>query len=177
MSPEDLATKILNDNSIQKAPIPVEEISAKYNLSIVSYDFGPSVSGALLIQEGNSVIGINPYDPPLRKRFTVAHELGHFLMHKKENTSIFIDKKNLLGLQIHFRNEESSTGDRKKEREANAFAAALLMPSFILKKELTQIINTNPDFTDEDIIKELSNKFEVSTIAMSYRLANLGYIE
>ena len=69
-----------------------------------------------------------------------------------------------------YRNLESSTGEVKKEREANAFAANLLMPEQFISNE----INNAPDNT-KNAIEYLANVFKVSEQAMTFRLANLGY--
>ena len=170
---EDAAKELLESLEITSLPIPIEKIASKLKLSVMPYEFGSSVSGALFVKNGVATIGINPTESKVRRRFTIAHELGHFLLHKNEQETLFIDKKVLFG---HFRDEESSTGERKKEREANAFAAALLMPTNILKKEIDNIFEDDHELTDEEAVKTLSNRFEVSQMAMSFRLSNLGIL-
>jgi Zn-dependent peptidase ImmA (M78 family) len=91
-------------------------------------------------------------------------------LHK--DTPLFVNKKGGLSSQIYHRNEESSTGEIRKEREANAFAAALLMPENLIED---QVFNCENTIDIDDLINDLAEKFDVSTQAMSFRLANLGY--
>jgi Zn-dependent peptidase ImmA (M78 family) len=70
-----------------------------------------------------------------------------------------------------FRNTESGSGTLREEREANRFAAALLMPA----AWIDQAIRENTLNLDDDLaVAELAEQFAVSTQAMSFRLANLG---
>lgn len=64
-------------------------------------------------------------------------------------------------------------GEIKQEREANAFAAALLMPKNMVLREV-QKFHFDLAGEDENMIKKLADKFEVSTQAMTYRIANLN---
>lgn len=111
------------------------------------------------------------YNPcPVRSRFSIAHELGHYLLHK-DSRSLFIDKRNFA---VYHRNELSSTGEDRLEIEANRFAAALLMPTDMLRNEITK---NDFDLGDEEVQSSLAKRFNVSTQAMAYRLASLGMFE
>lgn len=70
-----------------------------------------------------------------------------------------------------YRNNASSTGEVLIEREANAFAAAILMPKELIAQEINKLL----DGDALEIITKLSKKFGVSEQAMSFRLSNLGY--
>lgn len=161
---------ILKESGIHSPAIPVAKIVKNQGLGIMPYDFDDNISGALLVEgDSNATIGFNSSESEVRRRFTIAHELGHYLLHK--DSSIYYDRP-----QILFRDGNSSSGYDKKEREANRFAASLLMPKFMLTKSLEDERFRNPNSTDEKIIKNLSIKYKVSQIAMTYRLANLGHI-
>jgi len=69
-----------------------------------------------------------------------------------------------------YRNNASATGEIHKEREANAFAAALLMP-----KDLVANVIEKFKFNGDEMVKHLASEFNVSDQAMSFRLSNLGY--
>jgi Zn-dependent peptidase ImmA (M78 family) len=163
---EDITAKILAELGISELPIPVKKIAEMKGLIIHSYDLGENISGVLVINNNKGVIGLNPTESPVRKRFTIAHELGHYILHGGNKDSLFVDKE----FKVLFRDQSSSNGDHRQELEANAFAAAILMPADILKREIGQL---PLDLTDEDIIKSLAQKFEVSSIAMTYRISNL----
>jgi Zn-dependent peptidase ImmA (M78 family) len=73
------------------------------------------------------------------------------------------------------RNKASSAGTDLEELEANLFAAELLMPISLLEKDLEKIDVV--DLEDEAIVAKLAARYKVSTQAMTFRLANLGYLE
>ena len=107
----------------------------------------------ILVRSGQSCyVGINKNRPFTRKRFTLAHELGHFLLHGGER---FED-----------------TGDRQSvvERQADAFAAELLMPSPMVKQTFEALTNILPK---TDAIGELAWIYRVSREAMKNRLSEL----
>jgi Zn-dependent peptidase ImmA (M78 family) len=127
------------------------------------------VSGVLVVQDGRGVIGVNASDAPVRQRFTIAHECGHYELHK-ERMPVFIDKQFLRPMLAVFRDGKSSSGEDRLEREANAFAASLLMPEHLVLEEVSRL---RLDVEDDAAVDELARRFEVSRQAMSFRLANL----
>lgn len=165
---EDQTVSILRELNIITPPVPIEKVVSSNGVQIKPYDFGDDVSGALFVDQGISVIGYNPFEPPVRQRFTIAHEFGHLVLHQKQTKSkLFVDKK------ILYRNKDSSTGEMKQEREANTFAAAILMPAFMIYEEVKR---RGLQFIDEQSIKELSDTFKVSQQAMTIRLTNLDML-
>ncbi len=161
---EEEVLRILKDFGIKKLPIPIRKLARKLGLRINVHDLGEGISGVLVINNGIGTIGINESESEVRRRFTIAHELGHFLLHRK-NHDLFIDKQTVL-----FRNEESSKGDKIIERAANVFAANILIPRNLLVKEIK---DRKLIILDEDNVKKLAKTFNVSQIAMTYRLTNL----
>ena len=131
--------------------------------------FGDDVSGVLVVQDGRGVIGVNSAQAPVRQRFTIAHEIGHFEMHR-HRMPVFIDKQFLGPMFAVFRDGKSATGEDQREREANAFAAALLMPEPLVMRAVTHM---RADVQDDSVIEELARHFEVSRQAMTFRVANL----
>jgi len=177
---EQLTTQILQETQcFNQLPINIKEVAFKRGLTIKPHPLGEDregneISGVLVVKDGKGTIGYNKTHPKVRVRFTIAHEIGHYeLQHQRGG--LFVDKpKNHLSVQ--FRDNKSSTGEDIQEQEANAFAAALLMPAEKVKQELQK---TNFDLSDETdkALKKLANDFEVSTQAMAFRLANLGYLQ
>lgn len=113
-------------------------------------------------------IFIEMTDSPRRKRFTFAHELWHYFLHKEVligKGKVFVDteKAYVLFKQDDVNVEES---DKQQEAEANYFASELLMPEEVIKKAYEEIKSV-------DILSEI---FMVSSKAMRYRLINLGLI-
>jgi len=164
---EDLTSQILAKFDSNELPVPIRKIAEQLGIKIHSYDLGENISGVLVIKNDQGTIGINPTEQPVRQRFTIAHELGHYVLHKNSNESIFIDKE----YKVLFRDQRSSTGEDKREQEANAFAASILMPKKLL---VEQIQNHFFDLTDENAVKRLAKMFNVSVIAMTIRISNLS---
>lgn len=163
---EHKTSEILRELKITQTPIPIREIARQIGLTIRPYDWGDDVSGVLVIDQGKGTIGYDPTESSVRQRFTIAHELGHFILHGTKD-ELFVDKE----FKVMFRNQRSSTGELKREQEANAFAASILMPVDLL---VTEIENHAYDMTDESAIKKLAKIFDVSQLAMTYRIANLN---
>lgn len=173
--------KILDDAGINTAPVDVEELAKKFSIKVTYEDFDNSddISGMLYREEdGPALIVINSTHPVNRKRFSIAHELGHYFLHTGE---LFVDRLERVNAKNkktskHFRNAKSSLAIDKKEIEANSFAANLLMPTPFIHKAISELLDRFDDITAEDVIKNLCQDFQVSQSAMSYRLENLGII-
>lgn len=145
-------------------PVEPERIAEALGVKVVAAPPTHSgLSGALIITEkGSPVILYNRNDPPARRRFTMAHELGHYLMHTSEGQ-----------VQVLFRDDRSSRGTSIREIQANAFAAALLMPEHAIRARVKKPIT--PIQSDE--VDEFAEVFGVSSQAMGYRLIDLGLYE
>jgi Zn-dependent peptidase ImmA (M78 family) len=132
---------------------------------------GEGVSGMLVIENGRGAIGYNSAHHPVRQRFTISHEIAHYLLHVKKRSRgsrLFIDR----GVTFR-RDENSSTGVAKQEVDANQLGAALLMPKGLVNQELAK---HDLDLDEEDDISFLAKRFHVSAAAMTNRLTNLGLI-
>jgi Zn-dependent peptidase ImmA (M78 family) len=125
----------------------------------------------LVVEDGRGAIGYNTTHAPVRQRFTIAHEVAHYLLHvnkTKHKSQLFIDRS------VTFRRDEnSSTGGDQEEVEANQLGAALLMPRELVQLEIKK---HDLDLDDEDAIAFLAKRFQVSTTAMTNRLSNLGLL-
>lgn len=117
---------------------------------------GREISGFLLKDGHENTIFIDKNQSIYRKRFTIAHEIGHYVMDHLQSEN----------LSIAFRDDLSATGVDCEERAANAFAAELLMPSGLVEFVYEQT---------GSIIKTAAT-FAVSSSAIKFRLKNLGVI-
>lgn len=169
---EESAYKLLDDVGIKDPHVPIEKVASHLNLEIVTHDFGNEISGALIIEDGKAIIGVSPSEPEVRRRFTISHEIGHFLFHK-DTSHLFIEDKKF---QVLYRSEQISQ-DYKQEKEANHFAASILMPKSMIEKIIEALNEEDYIYSDEEIIKLVAKKFKVSQPAMTYRLINLGYYQ
>lgn len=166
---ERIVNNIIEKNNISEAPVNIEKICQYYDIEVEPIDAEDNLSGFFLVNDKKiKMIGYNKNHSENRKRFTIAHEFGHFQLHLQSDQKFFIDNNSKF-----FRNEKSSSGELKQEREANAFAAALLMPVPLLERELEKI-NDTEDI--DSIVFKLSFRFLVSEESMRYRLINLGII-
>lgn len=165
---ETLVQSLLTTYGINGAPVPVERIAKARGARIFYQSLKGDVSGFLYRDKSDTVIGVNTHHAPARQNFTAAHELGHWLLHEEEQ--LHIDH----GFRVRLRDDVSSQGIDEAEREANFFAASLLMPKEFLEQDLAD--RDDVDLLDDDLLKELSRKYGVSTQALVNRLKNLGYI-
>jgi Zn-dependent peptidase ImmA (M78 family) len=172
---EQLAKNLLIETGCYTYPrIDVEKVASVKGLEVVHFGFGEDISGVLMTENGVSIIGVHNDHPPTRKRFTIAHELGHYFLGHQRNGG-FVDTVERYYTMISFRNPASSTGEHLQEREANAFAAALLMPKDMLYQAMDSLERTlNLRATNINIAYDLAKKFEVSEQAMTFRLTNLN---
>lgn len=150
---------------VQTPPVPVEKI-ARLKGAELRFKGVEGMSGVLIQEDGKVIIGVNALDPPTRQRFTIAHELGHLELHAGKE--IHLDKLKLM------RDGKSSQAVSRSEIEANAFAAELLMPQVFLKEDLKA--NAGVDYGDDDFLRKLAKRYDVSLQAMLFRLVNLGFV-
>lgn len=167
-------SQLLKDHGITDAPVDVTTLAEKMGIQVLPTEADDSLSGFLLRGDGDHqpVIGVNSAHHARRQRFTIAHELGHYVLHGLEK--VHYDDKSR-GFQVHLRSPVSSEGSDRLEIEANAFAAELLMPAAFLEKDLADV--SHLDVVDEDpIFNELVEKYGVSKRSMTLRLSHLGYV-
>ena len=145
-------------------PVPVESI-AEDLLGLKIEEQWLEWSGMLLPAERTIVLNAAESarnDPPLRRhRFTIAHEIGHWVCHCLEGRLPELEPSYCRATDI------ANDADRAIEREANIFAAELLMPEPMVRVAWEQL--SDP--------AACAAKFEVSPSAMHWRLHNLGLVE
>lgn len=163
-SPAKRAAEVLAEHG-SSIPVDIYAIAASSGILVNEENLDDDTSGLIAIRGDRAVIVINRAHHPNRKRFSLAHELGHYLLHRNDGK---------LFVSIYRRNGISSLATDPKEVEANQFAAELLMPEEAIKQRL---VNSTVDASDEDFVRKLASEFEVSVQAMSIRLTKLGFIE
>ena len=137
-------------------PVDIKKLIKKFNINIIEEDMEYGMSGYIEKRADGWKIGINKYDSLTRQRFTLAHELGHYILHRDK----IIGEKH--EDYILLRDNEYTP----MEREANEFAAGLLMPEKQFRKCIQEGITK---------VKDLAEKFNVSVNAIKYRAYKLGY--
>lgn len=111
-----------------------------------------SISGQIQVQDSIPQIFISPHEALVRQRFSAAHELGHLILHTDE----------LLHNGVLHR-ELRNDGYDQYEREADFFAAQLLMPSHLVGGYLESGLS----------VPALAKIFKVSSMAMSIRVREI----
>lgn len=156
-TPEELLD-ILN---VEQVPVPIVRVAQLLGADVYLID-DVEWHGALeaSVETGEANIYVYRNMPDTRKRFTVAHELGHLILHGDEKTE---------GAQYTVELRDHNFNDtNQKEHQANGFGAGLLMPEDKVKNLVT--------FLGQDI-RELAESFEVSTPAMKNRLNKLSLLD
>jgi Zn-dependent peptidase ImmA (M78 family) len=155
--PEAAAAQLLERYPhLNIAPIDPVRIAQELGLDVLVAELPEDVSGALIKEQGRDpVIFLNASDHKNRKRFTCAHEIGHYIFRMSNGQ----DKYEY----VDFRSSLSKNGTDSEEIFANQFAANLLMPESLIRK----FENEYPAFM-------LSSIFDVSDDAINYRLKNLS---
>jgi len=139
-------------------PIKIGSIAKDFGAVVKSATLDTGISGEIKNTDGEVVIRINRHDSKPRQRFTLAHEIGHLLLHKDRIGDGIVD-------DILYRSSLSDT----LEAQANRMAADLLMPSHLLDKCLEKHSNLDAELRYEAVASEA----EVSTTALKIRLGKL----
>jgi Zn-dependent peptidase ImmA (M78 family) len=165
---ERAARKLLVDAKVTAIPIPTDQLIEYLGAKLTLEPFEGDISGMLFREPSTVVIGVNSAHSTTRRRFTIAHEIGHLILH--QGRSIIVDKF----VRVNFRDNSSSLGTDREEIEANSFAAELLMPEEMVRQEMHRRLSKRTSASNEQIIRQLARTFDVSPEAMEYRLINLG---
>lgn len=160
------AEKLLRETGLFEAPVNVRAVAEAAKARVVFEELDDDVSGFLLRDNGSITIAINKQHPANRQRFTLAHEIGHLVLHADQGDRLWLDKA------YYFRDGSSSKGDQASEVQANEFAAGLLMPEELVKDAVGDTAHIS-----EIEVKRLAKKFEVSERAMTFRLISLGLLD
>ena len=166
------AEKLIQELKIEGPRVDVEAVAEALGLPVYYDDLGdPSVSGLLVSDGEDTAIFIKHDDASVRKRFSIAHEIGHHVLgHQFEDGQVHVDRGHI----ITPRDSRSSTGEDPREVEANQFAAALLMPQSLIRARAVAL--SKGSALRDDHVVQLAKEFEVSQQAMTIRLTTLGLL-
>jgi len=149
-SPALVARDLLDKHWILLPPVPVEDLADQLGCKIRLLDAATEKnwSGALVLQP-TPYIFLRESDNRVHRRFTIAHELGHLVLNHSTPEGVF---------------RERTYKENPQEIEANAFAAELLMPTWMLMHQIRRVGLH---------IEDLAVLFDVSLQAMKYRIQYL----
>ena len=165
INPREEARTLLQEQEVGSAPVKVDRIARAMGIRIQFAPLGPDLSGMAHIKDGVSIIGVNSLHHPNRQRFTIAHEIGHFRMHRP-----ILEGKVHVDRAVLRRDLRSSAGDQSVEIQANQFASELLVPEALLGPMLGDRI---VDVEDAEAVAAIAKRFRVSEAVVKYRLLAL----
>jgi len=160
---ERRAREVLKRHNLTTVPIDPVILANREGIKVNNAKFSDDNLVGMIVKRGDDVsMLVNYSDPPFRKRFTIAHELGHHFLHLMKDGE-YVDKEANL-----FRQQDGDdhvmTPSRRQEIQANMFASSLLMPEDEVRRY----------WAERGSIENLAKIFNVSNEAMGYRIASLG---
>ena len=150
MPSQDLIDRIVESHQ-RKVPVMVVPLANELGIRVRrTHKWNDNICGAIVNQNGWYTIWTNAKHHLNRRRFTVAHELAHYILHR-----------DLIGDGVYDDAMFRSGLSGKVEREANRYAANLLMPWPLIRKCMKEGLNS---------VEDLAARFRVSRTAMSIQL-------
>lgn len=146
------------DKHKTQVPVNLGALASDLGLEVYQSTLEPKISGLIepsATSPSGYKIKLNRHDPLTRQRFTLAHEIAHFLLHRFDIGRGVVD-------DTLYR---SNLSDRK-EVEANKLGSQIIMPNASIRNELAKLAHLNKD----KIVSELAKKFNVSQEAMRIKL-------
>lgn len=154
--PADVRAKI--NGYLAEHPVKLGAIAKCLGVKVLLSTLPRGTSGQIGKENGDFVIRINRHEAKHRQRFTLAHELAHFLLHQKRIEAEGSWSENIL---LRAPNQPMQI-----EYEANRLASDLVIPS-------AQLTEATADYTGpmtSEVIEDLARRFGVSTAAMEIKL-------
>ncbi len=160
---ESRANEVLKRHNLTTVPIDPVMLAHREGIRVNNAKFADDSMAGMIVKRGKDVTMLVDFDdPPYRKRFTIAHELGHHFLHLMGDGE-YIDKEaNMFRRQPA--EDRRMTPEWRREIQANQFAASLLMPEDEVRRY----------WNERKSIEELARIFNVSDEAMGYRVDALG---
>ncbi|MBB6469611.1 hypothetical protein HNQ96_005501 [Aminobacter lissarensis] len=152
---------------LDEVPVNLEGALRALGLRVVTdANLDPDVSGHIRkVEPGRYEIASAGGEPVSRQRFTVAHELGHYILHRNligDGINDSTKYRTMRGSRLY-----NSRIDDVHERQANSFAANILMPEHTLRRDIGWY----------GTVEDAARAYNVSRSAMRWRLKNLGLYE
>lgn len=154
--------EILSRYLVQR-PIPLGKIAKELGVPIKVASLGTGISGQISCDGDGYVIKVNRNEARERQRFTIGHEIAHFLLHR----DVIDSSPDGITDTVLYR----SGASQHIEFEANRLAADIVMPMALVEKELKEGFG---GVVTEATIEALANRFEVSKAAMEIRLSQFA---
>ena len=158
---EAITTNLLNRYNYIDDMVDIANIVRQQNYNVFIDDLDSNISG--YVDHDNKEVVLNKNETPERRRFTLAHELGHIILNANDNSIQHRD--NIMNSQLDIYANDNN------EVEANYFAGCILMPRNVFIREFNNI-KGNIDYK----IQQLASYFGVSKLAINVRANVLNLI-
>lgn len=135
-------------------PVAVGAIAKELGITVLKSTMPGQISGEIRETDGVVTIKVNRHDVKERQRFTIAHEIAHFLLHRDRIAGGITD-------DVLYRSRLSD----ELEREANRLAADIIMPVELIDK----LIKSNAHLKSEERYRKIAEDAEVSLAAAKIR--------
>lgn len=170
-TPDALATEIIRQNPDIPLPVPIEEIARKAGILKIQPLQSEAFEGMLIAnaEKSEGVVLVNQNRPQQRQRFTIGHELGHFLLPWHRAT-----KDGSLKFECTAEDMQASRSGKLDARtdwevQANEFSSEILMPRARFKKHMKR-----KDEPDLEHVRDLASMFDTSIEATARRYVALS---
>lgn len=143
---------------LSEAPVKLNAIAEYFGIPVYLSTLKPKISGLIEPDESSPSkfrIRLNRHEITERQRFTLAHEIAHFLLHRS-----------LIGAGVVDDTMYRSGLSSRREVEANRLAADLCMPRELIDKHRREFMHLD----DDELVSEMAKRFRVSKPAMQIRL-------
>lgn len=153
--------KTIQDHQLD-ATVPIGALAASFGIRIKVSNLGPGNSGQISCDGNDYLIKVNRFEAKERQRYTIAHEIAHFLLHR----DIIDSSPDGIVDNVLYR----SGASKQIEYEANRLASDILMPQSSIEQKLRELGGR----VSEMAIEVMARDFKVSRAAMEVRLQNVA---
>lgn len=152
---------------LEGAPVNLQAAFAELGIEYEEIRMEDGVSGSITRNGDKFTVAINLLESPNRQRFTAAHELAHYLLHRDlMHTDGGKMNRHMDRLYGAPEDNPASPFTRQHEVQANRLAAQIVMPAPLVRAKFA----TQPD------VGQLAIDFGVSKAAMDIRLKTIGLV-
>lgn len=140
----------------QEIPVKLGSIAKEFGIDVKRATLAANISGQIQECDGKVTIKVNRHDAKARQRYTLSHEISHYLLHRHLLSDGITD-------DLLYRSSQSSL----IEKEAERLAADIIMPVKQIKSLLEKHSKTKKGAL---LIEAVAEELEVSTTALGYRI-------
>jgi len=157
----------INEIASNSKKIDVVKLAKDLGIKVFLAENGKDFNAEIVYDDklGEFEIFVNAKHPYTRQRFSIAHELGHFILHR-----------DLIMSQKKVSRAQKDTKNYQIEKAADKMAEEILMPEILVEEVALEFGLDKSNEITSDLISQIANKFDVSNIMAAIRLQNLGYV-